>query len=260
MSSPAKDIPMKGLRTKKRKRKTKLDDNDYYESDAPAPSTVVSRTRPKRNAAREIEVDEVFADPDFDEEVDDADLIDHPSILTSQVQTRRQARESKRKADLENFDLEAEKQGNIKDEEGGGQTTTTTTTPPLIETEGIEVSPFAPMPNLWDNLQFNPLPREEATPSEASGEGESIVSGSKPDRDEEFYFYPEPQAFVDTITQVQQWLTTDPSKYFPLLKVYDGPSTKFSTVAILFGVPIEIIGDGFIPYGVPAGMSVEDAA
>jgi hypothetical protein len=78
-------------------------------------------------------------------------------------------------------------EGNIKDEEGAGQTTTTTT-PPLIETEGIEVSPFVPMPNLWDNLQFNPLPREEAMPSEASGEGESIVSGSKPDRDEEFYF------------------------------------------------------------------------
>ncbi|KFY93169.1 hypothetical protein V500_03869 [Pseudogymnoascus sp. VKM F-4518 (FW-2643)] len=94
-------LPRKASRSKRQRRKTESDnDEEYYEPDE-QPATF-SGKRLRRN--RDSVIDNIAEDPDFDQEdEDDADLIDHPSFLTSKVQTRAAAA---RVATEKNLDLD----------------------------------------------------------------------------------------------------------------------------------------------------------
>jgi hypothetical protein len=74
----------------------------------------------------------------------------------------------------------------------------------------------------------------------------------------DLYTAPDSQDFTETLKQVQEWLPVAPVPTEP--RIREGEESVFGATAIVFGVPVEICGDLFVPHGVPAGTPVEVAA
>jgi hypothetical protein len=101
-ATPSKP-PHKKRATPRRGAKKSKVKNERYEEDKdedPIPTDVASRKRPRRSATKNVELEAEAKDPDFNpKNSQDADPIDHPSLLTSQVRTRRKTREAAKKAE-----------------------------------------------------------------------------------------------------------------------------------------------------------------
>ncbi len=102
-ATPSKP-PHKKRATPRRGAKKSKDKNETYEEEDkdedPIPTDVASRKRPRRSATKNVELEAEAKDPDFNpKNSQDADPIDHPSLLTSQVRTRRKTREAAKKAE-----------------------------------------------------------------------------------------------------------------------------------------------------------------
>jgi hypothetical protein len=102
--SKRKPTPRKSARKKntsaQEHREDEADDDDTI------PTDVASNKRPRRSATKNIKPEQKAEDPDFDPANDhDADRIDHPSLLVSQVRTRSRVSELEKKAQQKNYSL-----------------------------------------------------------------------------------------------------------------------------------------------------------
>lgn len=108
-ANPPKPASKKRATCRRGAKSSDVKNEIYYEDDIDEdliPTDIASCKRPRRSATKNVELEAEAKDPDFNpKKSQDADHVDHPSILTSQVQTRRKTREAAKRAEYKALTL-----------------------------------------------------------------------------------------------------------------------------------------------------------